>query len=109
MPSFVFRLNSVLQVRAAERDRRRQEMAELLSGKQSLQERTAALDDELRRLSTELSGVNREIDPARRLDTDRYASILRADRKRLEQAAAELEAEIALKRQELLTADRDLR
>jgi flagellar protein FliJ len=109
MPNFVFRLQSVLQVRAAERDQRRQEMAELLANQQSLQDRLAELDGELHVLSAELTNWNGTIDLARRLDVDRYAMILRADRKQVEYAATELDARITLKRAELLTADRDVR
>ncbi|HEY4308133.1 MAG TPA: flagellar export protein FliJ [Pirellulales bacterium] len=109
MPNFVFRLQSVLQVRAAQRDQRRQEMAGLLASEQSLQDRLAELDGELHVLSAELANWNGAIDLAHRLDVDRYAMILRADRKQVEQAAIELDAKITLKRQELLTADRDVR
>ncbi|HVU88778.1 MAG TPA: flagellar FliJ family protein [Pirellulales bacterium] len=108
MAKFTFALDSVLRWRTAERDQRRQAVADAMRLEQLAQDRIIACDGELQKLR-ENDGSTGAIDIARRVASEQYAAALRRDRQRLVVERSERTAEVDSSRAALVEADREVR
>ncbi len=108
---FTFRLQSVLQLRIAERNERRGELAKALRAAEILQERREQLGDEMREnqsLARKLAEPGKaNID--RILQTHRYEAILKGTLLQLVAQERQVAAEVERRRQILMEADRGVR
>ena len=108
---FVFRLQSVLQLRIAERNERRGELAKALRAAEILQERREQLGDEMKEnqsLARKLAEPGKaNID--RILQTHRYEAILKGTLLQLVAQERQVAAEVERRRQILMEADRGVR
>jgi flagellar FliJ protein len=109
MAKFTFRLDTVLKLRVAERDRCRIALAESLARVQQLDQRIEALASELRAVAQAHAVRPGAVDVERLLAADRYAVTLRQERTGCEQERRALEQEVAARRAALLAADQEAR
>lgn len=111
MPKFNFRLQPLVKLREAERDRCRQELASAYQAEQILTERQEALNQEIeqaRKISRSKSQPGSiEVDGL--LDTHRYELVLRTQIRHMEAQREKLDVEIERRRQDLVAADSELR
>ena len=111
MSQWKFRLQSLLKLRTAERDRRREELAEAYRADQLLQQRQGAIEEEItgtRLVTREKSEVGTiEVDGL--LNTHRYELLLQAELRQIQQRRTLVGAEIDKRRLALVEADRELR
>lgn len=111
MATFKFRLATLLRLRECARDERRAQLAQAYQAEEVLraqQRRLAQECRQLEQLGREASGPG-PVDLDRLLETRRYALVLNAQQRDLQQKAELLEAEIDRRRQALLEATRDVR
>ncbi len=111
MTQFRFRLESLLKLRMAERDRRREELANAYRADQVLQQRQEAVEQEIvetHRQTKERSAPG-TIHVDRLLNTHRYELILHAQLQQIRGQRQVIAAEIERRRQALVEADRELR
>lgn len=111
MTRFRFRLETVLKLRCAERDQRRQQLAEALEAQQILQQREKELSDETQQVRSRLRQQSEpgEVQVDGLLSAHRYELVLRAHLHQLTQHKAQVAAEIERRRQALVEADRAVR
>ncbi len=111
MPGFQFRLESLLKLRVADRDERRQQLAEAYTAKQILEERSRQLADELGDLKGQVrqASLPGQLNVDRLLVTHRYELMLLARSKQLEQQTQQISEEIERRRLALVEADRQVR
>jgi flagellar protein FliJ len=111
MTQFRFRLESLLKLRMAERDHRREELANAYRADQVLQQRQESVKEELveaQRQSKEYSAPG-TIHVDRLLCTHRYELILHAQLQQIHRQRQVIATEIERRRQALVEADRELR
>jgi flagellar protein FliJ len=111
MSKFHFRLATLLRLRETTRDERRVQLAEAHRADAELQSQLARLNvkqEQLQRECRAAAGPG-EVDLSRLLEALQYASALRAQKAELRQQRQALAAEIDLRRQALIEADRDVR
>ena len=110
MANFRFRLESVLKLRVAERDARRQQLAEAFEAEQILQQHADELQRETETMQAHRRDTSQpgEVDVGGLLDANRYDLILAARRQQLQQQKSQLEAEIERRRMALIEADRQV-
>ena len=109
MKKFQFRLGSLVRLREAVRDERRQQLAEVVQLQAALAEEMQGLRqqlDEARHLHTAEQGT---VNVDRLLNAERYEIVLLYQKKQLEQKQATVEAEAEKRRQALVWADQDVR
>jgi len=111
MPKFHFRLASLLRLRETTSDERRVQLAEVHRADAELEHQQKRLEAELQRLlqvcrTTAGPGA---VDLPRLVEADQYASTLRTREGELQRRRQALAAEMVLRRQSLLEADRDVR
>ncbi len=111
MAHFVFRLATLLKVREATRDERREELGKAHEAEAILNERKQELDRESREAAAWQSGGSMigSINVDRLLGGIRYELVLDAQRQVLAQQEEQLQAEIERRRQNLVEADREVR
>lgn len=111
MPRFRFRLESVLKLRRAKRDERRQKLAEAYEAEQVLQRHQQELADEMEQVRARLreESMPGEVNVDGLLDVHRYELLLLARRAQLQQQQARIAEEVARRRQALVEADREVR
>jgi flagellar export protein FliJ len=111
MASFTFRLQPLLKLREAERDRCREQLAQAYRAEQILLDQQGALQGEIsqtRRLSHNRSQPGRiEVDGL--LESHRYELLLRAQLQQLGQQHQQITEEIERRRQALVEADQGVR
>ncbi len=111
MTQFRFRLESLLKLRVAERDRRREDLANAYRADQVLEQRLEMMNQaiaETQRLAKDRSAPGM-IQVDRLLDVHRYELVLHAQRRHVVQQRQVVAAEIERRRQALVEADRELR
>ncbi|MCS7236812.1 MAG: flagellar export protein FliJ [Thermoguttaceae bacterium] len=107
MSQFNFRLQTILRLREAERDRRRNELAEALAAERALSAQLAKLQADLEALQRELISAASpgSISVEKLLEGRRYEVTLQAQAKFLEGERAKILAEIDRRRLALTQAD----
>ena len=111
MAQFKFRLESLQQLREAERQQRRIELAEAFHAESLLREHAARLEQDIREVekrSRVISSPGR-VHVDRVLDTHRYKLLLKSQLMTLSQKEAQLQSEIERRRTALAASDRDVR
>ena len=111
MAKFQFRLQTLLRLREADRQRRRGELAQAYRAEEILRQQRdflAAEETEMRKRMQVASGPG-PVQVDQLLDTHRYAIMLQARAKALEEQQARLLREIERRRQVLVEADREVR
>ena len=111
MPQFRFRLDSLLKLRVAARDQRREELANAYRADRILQQREEAVAADIvatQQLSKTCSAPG-PIQVDRLLHTHRYELLLLAQLQQIHQQRQVLAAETERRRQTLVEADRELR
>jgi flagellar protein FliJ len=111
MPKFHFRLATLLQLREATRDERRVHLAEAYRADVELEHQQARLEAKLQQLLQEYrtAAGPGAVDLSHLVEADQYAAMLRTQEEELRRRRQVLAAEIVLRRQALLEADRDVR
>jgi flagellar FliJ protein len=110
MPSFKFRLTTMLRLREATRDERRGLLAQAYAAQQKLADQRHELERQMgEHRSAKLQGAKGRLDVDRLLDANRYQLVLQAEMNVLTRQEAVLEAETEKRRQALVAADRDVR
>lgn len=111
MPPFKFRLQTLLQIRIAERDERRVKLAEAFRAEQILQTRITEVANEIEevRNQSRRASAPGEVHVDTLLNTHRYELLLSAQKKALEQQLAQIQAEVEKRREALVEADRQVR
>lgn len=111
MTQFRFRLESLLKLRLAERDRRRADLANAYRADQVLAQRLAAVEQEIAETQqqTKASSAPGAIHVDRLLNMHRYELILHAQRQQIGRQRQVIAAETERRRQALVEADRELR
>lgn len=109
MSKFTFRLEPIVRLRLAERDRCRVALAESLARAQEISHRREALASELATVDRTRLVSRGVVDLAKLSQAADYAELLRRDQADCEQELAALAEEIAARRNELLTVDREVR
>jgi len=112
MPTFQFRLATLLRLREAARDERRNLLAEALRAEELVVRRIAELDGELaalraQRLHAARPGETVDVDSLN--DTARYEMILKLERQSADQQRQVVAAEAEKRREALVAADREVR
>lgn len=111
MARFQFRLQTLLKLRRAERDQRREKLAEAHAAAHILEQR-------LERIAADIAGVRErirtasqpgEIDVGRLLDHQRFERVLRAESGQITEQKARIAAEIDVRRRALVEADQKVR
>jgi flagellar protein FliJ len=111
MPSFQFRLTTLLRLREAWRDERRTQLAEAQQAEQLILDRIAEIERELadaerRSLDAARPGV---VNVDRLADAARYEMILKVERQSADQQRQAVAAEVHKRREALVAADREVR
>jgi flagellar FliJ protein len=111
MTQFRFRLESLLRLRTAERDRRREELANAYRADQVLQQRQEAVEQELAETQrqTKQRSEPGTIHVDMLLNTHRYELVLTAQRQQIQRQRQVIATEMERRRQALVEADRELR
>ncbi len=111
MPQFRFRLANLLRLREAARDERRVHLADAHRNDAELQRRQKQTTTELLKLQEEYrtAAGPGAVDIPRLMEGDQYAVKLRLREEELGRQRQALSAEIELRRQDLIEADRDVR
>jgi flagellar FliJ protein len=110
MPTFKFRLTTMLRLREATRDERRGLLAQAYAAQQKLADQRQELERQIgEHRSGKLQGAKGRLDVDRLLDANRYQLVLQAEMNVLTRQEAALEAETEKRRQALVIADRDVR
>jgi flagellar protein FliJ len=111
MAPFRFRLESLLKLRVAERDRRREELANAYRADQILQQQLSAIMGEIARTrqQTKEQSAPGAIHVDMLLHSHRYELILQAQRQQIARQQQVIAAETERRRQALVEADRELR
>jgi flagellar FliJ protein len=111
MAKYTFRLETLLKLRIADRDRRRTELAEAYQVEQLLQEKAGQLREELNGLEgqSRKSSQPGAVHVDRLLNIHRYELVLRAQAALLDQQRGRVAAEIERRREALARADREVR
>jgi flagellar protein FliJ len=104
-----FRLATLLRLREAVRDERRQQLAEVFRVADALVTRRNAIDRELAELKQRQAAPAGAVDVRRLVDADRYEAVLRDEWRQVDQRRTALGIEIENHREALLAADRDVR
>jgi flagellar protein FliJ len=112
MPTFQFRLATLLRLREAARDERRNLLTEALRAEELVVQRIAELDGELaalraQRLHAARPGATVDVDSLN--DTARYEMILKLERQSADQQRQAVAAEAEKRREALVAADREVR
>ncbi|MCU0958805.1 MAG: flagellar export protein FliJ [Pirellulaceae bacterium] len=111
MTAFTFRLEPLLRLRTAERDRRREELAKAFRAELVLQQQQQAVEDELQVTRQEAQQQSApgpiHVDPL--LHAHRYALLLQAHLAQLRRQQLAVRQEIDRRREALVEADRELR
>jgi len=111
MTQFRFRLQSLLKLRMAERDSRREELANAYRADQVLEQRQAALEQEIAEAQRQAKehAAPGTIHVDRLLNAHRYELVLQAQHQQLARQRQLIAAEIDRRRQALVEADREVR
>lgn len=111
MSDFKFRLATLLRLREATRDERRQSFAAAERAEDLFQQQADQLAAEWDRVLTiTRDAVGRgAIDVGRLIETHRYQKTLEARRTRVGKQLADAKAEVEVRREALIEADRDVR
>ncbi len=109
MARFRFRLESLLRLATAQRNTRRQELAQALQAERIVQEQIDRLQGELdRALRQRRPGIG-VVDVDRLLDAAREQLLLAAQKQHLEQQLEQVRQEVRRRQQLLAEADRQVR
>ncbi len=109
MTRFRFRLESLLRLATAQRNTRRQELAQALQAERIVQEQISRLQGELdRALRQRRPGIG-VVDVDRLLDAAREQLLLAAQKQHLEQQLEQVRQEVRRRQQLLAEADRHVR
>jgi flagellar protein FliJ len=111
MPSFQFRLSTLLRLREAWRDERRTQLAEAQQAEQLILDRIAEIERELadaerRALDAARPGV---VNVDRLADSARFEMILKVERQSADQQRQAVAEEVQKRREALVAADREVR
>ena len=111
MAKFSFRLQTLLKLRKATRDKRLSRLTEAYRASDVLQQRLGEVQDDLRKLKGQ---TLREAEPGtinvdQLLDAHRYELVLNAHKHGISQQQEAVDAETDQRRQALLAADRQVR
>jgi flagellar protein FliJ len=109
MRRFQFRLASVARLREAVRDQRRAQLADALGVQNTLEEKISGVERELqeaRRLHTAPTGL---VNVDRLLNAERYELVLQAEKQNLAAQLVKVAAEVAKRREALVIADKDVK
>jgi len=111
MAKFQFRLQTLLRLREADRQRRRGELAQAYRAEEILRQQRDFLAAEETEMRKRIQVASRPgpVQVDQLLDTHRYAIVLQARAKALEEQQARLLREIERRRQVLVEADREVR
>ncbi|HEV3417798.1 MAG TPA: flagellar export protein FliJ [Pirellulales bacterium] len=111
MPSFRFRLTTLLRLREAWRDERRAHLAEAQQAEQLIQERIAEIERALVELQRRSLAAARPgtINVDQLAESARYEMILKVDRESADQQRQAVAAEVQKRREALVAADREVR
>ncbi len=111
MTGFVFRLQALLELREAERDRRRDELGRAIRAEQILARQIDALQQTVQQTRRHLGRASRPgpVDVAQLLDTQRYELVLRAQIEQMQQQHQRIVDEVARRRDAVVEADRAVR
>jgi flagellar FliJ protein len=111
MAKFQFRLQTVLDLRRGERDRRREDLAQALAAEQILMDRRRQLEADAALMTEHARGASQpgEVRVESLLDSVRYGLILAAQRQTLVDQLARVVQEIEVRRQRLVEADRQVK
>ena len=106
---FQFRLQTLMRLREAARDERREQLAEVLRIDDALREKLSELESlrqEARRMQTMGRG---RIDVDKLLEAQRYDAVVTLEQRHVEQQRANVTVEIAKRRDALIEADREFK
>ncbi len=111
MATFQFRLATLVQIREAERDERRLQLADALQAEQILQDRIKELDQEahLTRLIGKQAASPGKVNVDQIMESQRYEFQLQAERITTEERRQLILQEIERRRERLAHADREVR
>jgi flagellar FliJ protein len=111
MPSFRFRLTTLLRLREAWRDERRAHLAEAQQAEQLIQERIAEIERALVELQRRSLAAARPgtVNVDQLAESARYEMILKVDRDSADQQRQAVAAEVQKRREALVAADREVR
>ena len=111
MAPFTFRLETLWKLRVADRQQRREELAEALEAETLLQTRKEEMGSELKELRKRRAVVSQagEIDVDALTQSHRYELITQAQIQLLDQRAAQLAVETQRRRQALVEAEREVK
>jgi flagellar export protein FliJ len=111
MPSFRFRLSTLLRLREAWRDERRTHLAEAQQAEQLVLHRIAEIERELAELQRRALDAARPgtVNVDRLAEAARYEMILKVERQSADQQRQAVAAEVQKRRETLVAADREVR
>jgi flagellar FliJ protein len=111
MPSFRFRLTTLLRLREGERDERRTRLADAQQAEDIVNSRIADIDAGLGRLRDETGRHSRPgpMDVDALMELQRYELLLKAERQAALQQRELVAAEVERRREALVAADREVR
>ena len=111
MPKFSFRLQSLLKLRSAARDRCRASLAEAYQAERILRQKTTQLAVELAELKGQIRKQSEpgQINIDKLLGTHRYELVLMAQQQQLAEQSKQVDEEIVRRRALLVEADKQVR
>jgi flagellar FliJ protein len=111
MTAFTFRLEPLLRLRTAQRDRRREELAKAFRAEQLLEQQQQAVQQELQvtRQQAQQQSSPGPIQVDQLLHAHRYALLLHAHLEQLRRQRQAVRQEMERRREALVEADRELR
>lgn len=109
MARFQFRLATLLQLREAARDERRNQLAEAFRLADTLESQRQEIIENLRQVTEMRAARSGSINVDRLLAASRYEAVLMLEQRNVERRQAALDEEIEKRREALVAADRDVR
>lgn len=110
MAGFHFRLATLLKLREATRDQRRQQLAQAHQAQQTLQRRKHEKQEEIAALRDEAAALaSGAVDVDRILSAQRYEQVLQGEQKVLSEQETTVAEEVERRRLALVAADREVR
>ena len=109
MPKFIFRLESLLRVRCAQRDERRGELAQAFWAEEVLRRQRADVATQIAQVRQQRATSGGTLNVDSLLDAARHEFVLSSQQKVLEDQSVQVSAEIERRREVLVAADQQVR
>ena len=109
MPKFIFRLESLLRLRCAQRDERRAELAQAFRAEDVLRRQRQGIATQIAQVRQQRATSAGPLNVDALLDAARHEFVLSSQQKVLEDQSVQVSAEIERRRQVLVAADQQVR